>query len=114
MTKFFLLARRISDLWQFLWEIEELLFLDKSKTPEEAAEKIITFYSRRNCGQYIHICVPCVEKFNELILDGARGEKTSKLYTQKEVDALVKAEYSAGYDDGQNSSQQNYDGHFIR
>jgi len=38
----------------------------------------------------------------------------SNLYNQKEVDALVEAEYSAGYDDGQSSAQQNYDGHFIR
>ena len=38
----------------------------------------------------------------------------SNLYTQKEVDALVEAEYSIGYDNGQSSAQQNYDGHFIR
>lgn len=38
----------------------------------------------------------------------------SHLYTQKEVDALVEAEYSAGFDNGQSSAQQNYDGHFIR
>lgn len=38
----------------------------------------------------------------------------SNLYNQKEVDALVEAEYSAGFDNGQSSAQQNYDGHFIR
>lgn len=38
----------------------------------------------------------------------------SNLYTQKELDTLVEAEYSIGYDDGMSSVQQNYDGHFIR
>ncbi len=45
-----------------------------------------------------------------------KGEWTpnSKFYTQKEVDALIEAEYSIGYDDGKSSSEQNHDGHFIR
>lgn len=38
----------------------------------------------------------------------------SNLYNQKEVDALIGAEYSAGFSDGQESCRQPYDGHFIR
>lgn len=38
----------------------------------------------------------------------------SNLYTQEEVDALVEAEYSVGFDNGQSSAMQNYDGHFVR
>jgi len=40
---------------------------DKEIAPN--TEKIITFYSFRNRGQHIHICVPCVESFSALIAE---------------------------------------------
>lgn len=44
---------------------------DKEIAPN--TEKIITFYSIRNRGQHIHICVPCVEKFNDLIIEDLKA-----------------------------------------
>jgi len=43
---------------------------DKEIQPN--TEKIITFYSFRNRGMHVHLCVPCVEKFNDLILEDSK------------------------------------------
>ena len=40
---------------------------DKEIAPN--TEKIITLYSFRNRGQYIHICGECVKEFNKLMKD---------------------------------------------
>lgn len=40
MSDFGLLVKRIHVLWDLLWQIEDVLFLGKSKTPEEAADNI--------------------------------------------------------------------------
>lgn len=58
---------------------------DKEITPN--TEKIITFYSFRNCGQYIHICGGCVSAFNELM------NEDSEVYTREEVDKMLNEEY---------------------
>ena len=87
----------------------ELCATRKKLSPEwskEAADFVDELYSRLEYAETE------VEVFN--LRTKKQWTAGSNLYTQKELDTLVEAEYSIGYDDGMSSVQQNYDGYFIR